>query len=149
MPTDDLSRRAVVRGATLTAVAGAAGFVVARRSDAAKATSATTAANAYGAPAAAQGSALVAVDRIPDGGGVVLESRHVVVTKDATGTVRGFSATCTHQGCTVSSVDNGAISCPCHGSRFDAATGAVVQGPATRALAAVPVVVRDGNVFAG
>lgn len=149
MPTDEPSRRSVMRGATLTVVAGAAGFVVARRSDAAKATSTTTAANAYGAPTAQQANALVTVDRIPDGGGVVLDGRHVVVTKDATGTVRGFSATCTHQGCTVSSVDNGAITCPCHGSRFDAATGAVLQGPATRALAAVPVVVRDGNVFPG
>jgi Rieske Fe-S protein len=46
-------------------------------------------------------------------------------------------------------VENGAISCPCHGSRFDAATGAAVQGPATRPLGEVAVVVRDGNVFTG
>jgi Rieske Fe-S protein len=147
--SEDLSRRSVLRGSALTVVAAGAGFVVARRSDAAKTRSSTTAANAYGAPVAQQGSLLTPLDRIPAGGGVVVESRRVVVTRGADGTVRGFSATCTHQGCSVTSVENGTISCPCHGSRFDAATGAAVRGPATRPLGEVAVVVRDGNVFTG
>jgi Rieske Fe-S protein len=44
-------------------------------------------------------------------------------------------------------VTDGAILCPCHGSRFDANTGAVVAGPARQPLAKVPVVVRDNAVF--
>ena len=63
--------------------------------------------------------------------------------------MRGFSSTCTHQGCTVSSVENGAIVCPCHGSRFDSRTGSPVQGPATQALRGVPVVIRGDTVFTG
>ncbi len=36
-------------------------------------------------------------------------------------------------------VANDKIMCPCHGSGFDTSTGAVVNGPATRALAAKSV----------
>ncbi|MDT7571255.1 MAG: hypothetical protein QOE05_1429 [Actinomycetota bacterium] len=143
--TDTPTRRSVLRGAVLTAVAGVAGFVVARRSDAAKDKPATAAANAYGGPAATLDNVLTPVDKVPVGGGIVLGN--VVVTRDAQGDVRGYSATCTHQGCKVSGVRNGRIECPCHGSAFNAGTGAVVQGPASRPLAPVPLVVRDGNVY--
>jgi Rieske Fe-S protein len=61
--------------------------------------------------------------------------------------VHGFSAVCTHQGCTVGSVSGGAIVCPCHGSQFNAQTGAVIAGPAPRPLPKVAVVVRNGNVY--
>jgi Rieske Fe-S protein len=87
---------------------------------------------------------LAPVDSVPIGGGRIIGG--VVLTRDAQGDVRGYSATCTHQGCKVDDVKNGRITCPCHGSAFDASTGAVVQGPATRPLPPVPVVVRDGNV---
>jgi Rieske Fe-S protein len=139
------TRRSVLRGFGLTFLAGAAGFVVARHSDAAKSTPTTSAANAYGAAPAAGGKLLTAVDKLPTGGGLILGS--VVLTRDAQGDVRGYSATCTHQGCKVSSVKNGTIQCPCHGSQFNASTGAVVQGPAKRSLTPVPVVVREGNVY--
>jgi Rieske Fe-S protein len=128
--------------------AGVAGYVVAKNSDAAGPKPATAAAN-YAGGGTAGGTRLAGVDEVPPGGGVILDGAGVVLTRDAGGTVRGFSAVCTHQGCTVSSVQNGTINCPCHGSRFDVRTGAPVAGPASRPLPAVPVAVRDGAVFTG
>src|SRR4051812_40299469 len=141
--TDSPTRRSVLRGSALSVVAGAAGFVAARRSDAAKARPSTAAANAYGG--APSTTLLAPADKVPTGGGLVLGG--VVLTRDAQGDIRGYSSTCTHQGCTVSGVSNGRIQCPCHGSAFNASTGAVVHGPATRPLAPVQVVVRDGKVY--
>lgn len=43
-------------------------------------------------------------------------------------TVVALDGTCTHQGCTVA-LKKAALICPCHGSVFQAATGAVVMGP--------------------
>ena len=48
---------------------------------------------------------------------------------------------CPHQGCTVGTVGADGIVCPCHGSTFDIATGAVVKGPATSGLDAKGVTV--------
>lgn len=94
---------------------------------------------------AAGGAVLAAVADVPDGGDLVLEDEDVVLTRSGD-TVHAFSATCTHQGCTVGDVRDGAIRCPCHGSAFDPATGAVVNGPAQDPLPRVEVVVQDGQV---
>jgi Rieske Fe-S protein len=139
------TRRSVLRGFGLAAVGAVAGFAVARRSDAAKPRPVTAAANAYGGTPESVDDVLAPVDSVPIGGGRIIGG--VVLTRDAQGDVRGYSATCTHQGCKVDDVKNGRITCPCHGSAFDASTGAVVQGPATRPLPPVPVVVREGNVY--
>ena len=149
MSLNDVSRRSVLRGGALAVAGGIAGFLVARRSDAADAKTAATAANGYGPASKSAGNALTTVSAVPAGGGVVLSKSGVVVTKDATGSIHAFSATCTHQGCTVSSVSNGTINCPCHGSRFNASTGAVVQGPATRPLPAVAVTVQGDQIVRG
>jgi Rieske Fe-S protein len=143
--TQTPTRRSVLCGFGIALVAGAGGFAIARRSDAAKAKPATTAANAYGDAPATTGNVLTAVNNIPTGGGLIVGG--IVLTRDPQDNVRGYSATCTHQGCKVSGVSNGRIHCPCHGSAFNASTGAVVQGPASRPLTPVPVVVRGGNVY--
>lgn len=145
--TATLSRRAVVRGSGVVALGAVFGFALARRSDAARGAGPSgAAANGYG-PAAApgDGEVLAAVADVPDGGGLVLAEQHVVLTRTGD-QVHAFSATCTHQGCTVDGVTDGRITCPCHGSAFDATTGMVVQGPATTALAPVAVTVADGDV---
>jgi Rieske Fe-S protein len=87
---------------------------------------------------------LAATADVPVGGGVI--GGGVVVTQPTEGEFRGFSSTCTHQGCTVASVTDGVISCPCHGSRFSAEDGSVENGPATAPLPEVAVSVESGNV---
>jgi Rieske Fe-S protein len=88
----------------------------------------------------------VALGDVPVGGGVVLGDQNVVVTQPVAGTVKAFSTVCTHAGCAVADVADGTINCPCHGSRFAIADGAVIGGPAPRPLPAVPVSLRDGQV---
>ncbi|BCJ31701.1 Rieske 2Fe-2S domain-containing protein [Actinocatenispora sera] len=43
-------------------------------------------------------------------------------------------------------VSDGAVTCPWHGSRFDLATGALRQGPATAAQPALDARIRDGRI---
>ena len=82
---------------------------------------------------------------MPAGGGWI--GNGVVVTRESGNTIHAFSSTCTHLGCAVNQVSGGKIFCPCHGSEFDAKTGAVVQGPATAPLPTVKVTVKGGEVF--
>ncbi|MDQ3764192.1 MAG: Rieske (2Fe-2S) protein [Actinomycetota bacterium] len=84
---------------------------------------------------ASAGQPLGSTGDIPVGGGAVFASQEVVVTQPEPGTFKAFSATCTHQGCTVNKVASGTIDCPCHGSKFAIADGSVVDGPASRPLA--------------
>ena len=72
---------------------------------------------------------------VPVGGGTVID-QSVVVTQPAKGEFKAFSAICTHQGCTVGSVTDGQIVCPCHGSHFSIKDGSPVSGPAPSPLAA-------------
>ena len=144
--TATLTRRAVVRGCGVVAVGAVVGFALARRSDAAQAVGPSgAAANGYGPTSGSGGERLAALADVPDGGGLVLGDEHVVLTRSGD-EVHAFSATCTHQGCTVDGVTDGRITCPCHGSAFDATTGKVVQGPATTGLAPVDVTVTDGEI---
>ena len=143
-----LTRQGLLRGAAVALVGVVGGYLAVRAGTAGASHGSSSAANAYGPTAPAGGRLLVAVDRVPVGGGVVLGKDRVVVTQPTADDVHAFSAVCTHQGCTVDTVADGTIDCPCHGSRFDASTGAVRRGPATRPLAPVAVVVRSGKVFA-
>jgi Rieske Fe-S protein len=157
MSGERVSRRSVIGGAVVTAAAGVAGYFVARNSSVARAKGGSNTSGYSGGGATSPtgstsptggGQFLVSLDQLPSQGGVVLAQREVVLTRDGGGAVHGFSAICTHLGCTVDSVQNGTITCPCHGSRFDADTGAVVRGPATRPLPAVSVAVRGNGVYA-
>lgn len=88
--------------------------------------------------------ALAGLADIPVGGGKVFAAEQVVVTQPTAGTIRAFSAKCTHQGCTVTSVENARIVCGCHNSSFDIADGSVKDGPADQPLPEVTVTV-DGE----
>ena len=89
---------------------------------------------------------LVAGAEVPVRGGVILADQELVVTQPEAGTYKAFSAICTHQQCTVGSVEDDVITCPCHGSRYSAEDGSVLNGPATRALAETAVTFDGTNV---
>ena len=140
------SRRAVIVGAGVAVVAGAAGvaWYTLLAPKPATSASAVPPAGTGGTP-----TELAAVTAIPENGGVILQDQKVVLTRETGDKVHCFTAVCTHQGCLVSAVAGGQITCPCHGSAYDAKTGAVVAGPAPAPLAAVPVSVVNGSVYTG
>lgn len=86
---------------------------------------------------------------IPVGGGVVVAEPPVVLTQPTVGEFKAFTSICPHQGCKVSEVSNNEIYCPCHGSKFSALDGSVIQGPATEGLAAAAVAVDGTKVSFG
>lgn len=103
------------------------------------------------AGSAASGGALVALADVPVGGAVAAKDASgapVVVAQPTAGTAVAFSAICTHMGCQVAPAGN-QLNCPCHGSQYDAATGAVLRGPAAKPLPPVAVHVANGQVVAG
>jgi nitrite reductase/ring-hydroxylating ferredoxin subunit len=99
-----------------------------------------------GSGAAAAPAALASTSDVPVGGGKILTDKKIVLTQPKSGEFHGFSAVCTHAGCTVGSVSGGTIDCPCHGSRFSITDGAVVNGPATSPLPPVSVKVQGTSI---
>ncbi|MFC8727603.1 Rieske (2Fe-2S) protein [Streptomyces bacillaris] len=94
----------------------------------------------------AGGAVLAKTADIPEGGGMVFAAQKVVVTQPRAGEFKAFSATCTHQGCAVKDVTDNVITCPCHNSTFDAATGSPTGGPATQPLPARQISVEGGAI---
>lgn len=77
---------------------------------------------------------------LPPGEGAVLrDGRHrIAVYRDGNGEISAFSARCPHLGCVVRwSPQEKSWDCPCHGSRFDAKTGAILNGPADAPLSSI------------
>lgn len=93
---------------------------------------------------------LTSLGEVPVGGTVVVNSPNgapVALVRPNADTVVAHSAICTHQGCSVVPSGRGpTLSCPCHGSVFDSATGAVQQGPADRPLPAIAVQIQGQSV---
>lgn len=74
---------------------------------------------------------------IPLGGmvPVELDGATVVIASIGDGHV-AFDDSCTHRACPLSEgvLADGSITCPCHRSRFDLATGQPLNGPATEPI---------------
>jgi Rieske Fe-S protein len=70
----------------------------------------------------------------------------IVIAQPTAGEFVAWSAICKHQGETVGSVEDNVIICPYHGSRYDAATGEVVGGPAPSGLDPVQIRVTNGLI---
>lgn len=99
------------------------------------------------APDAPAAKAIAKAADVPVGGGTVLKAEKLVVTQPTAGSFHCFSAVCPHQGCLVNAVENGAIVCPCHMSKFKDTDGAVTKGPATRPLEEKKITVAaDGSI---
>ncbi len=64
----------------------------------------------------------------------VNSGKTVIVVRLTASTYTAFAAQCTHQGTEIGLPSNSVMICPNHGSKFNANTGAVVQGPAAAAL---------------
>ncbi|MFF4276626.1 Rieske (2Fe-2S) protein [Streptomyces sp. NPDC001536] len=129
-PTSAPSRRTVV------AAVGAAGLAITL--------------NACGSDddgsSSASGSALAKTSEIPEGGGKIFKDAGVVVTQPAAGEFKAFSSKCTHQGCAVTGISNGVITCPCHKSEFSVTDGSVKQGPATQPLPEQKITVSGDSI---
>ncbi|ONI50798.1 Cytochrome b6-f complex iron-sulfur subunit [Streptomyces sp. IB2014 011-1] len=95
------------------------------------------------------GQQLAATGDIPVGGGTIFKEQKVVVTQPEEGEFKAFSAVCTHAQCLVSTVSDGTINCPCHGSKFSITDAAVEAGPATRPLPAEQITVEGGAIRLG
>ena len=91
------------------------------------------------------GGAVVKLADVPVGGAVVKEfaGAKFAIAQPTAGTVVAFSAICTHQGCEVAPQGK-ELKCPCHGSAFNAFTGAVLNGPASSPLKAGPTLKVSG-----
>jgi glycine/D-amino acid oxidase-like deaminating enzyme/nitrite reductase/ring-hydroxylating ferredoxin subunit len=77
------------------------------------------------------------VEEIALGEGAILRRglQRLAVYRSGDGALHSFSARCPHLGCAVRwSPQEKSWDCPCHGSRFDAVTGAVLNGPAQQPL---------------
>ncbi|MCE7010645.1 Rieske (2Fe-2S) protein [Kibdelosporangium philippinense] len=87
------------------------------------------------------GTPLAKLADVPVGGGTIVSGGpgKVLLVRPSENEVRGFDPVCPHAGVTVSAPSGGSITCPGHGSVFDAATGEMKKGPATTGLTAVAV----------
>jgi Rieske Fe-S protein len=138
-----LSRRVVVKSAGVAGLAAVlAGCETYGRASVAESDDSS---GKSGDPTAgATGATLASTGDIPVGGGKVFDAKNVVVTQPVSGEFVAFSAVCTHQGCSVATVRDGTINCPCHGSKFNIKDGSVAGGPAPQPLSKVSIAV-DGT----
>lgn len=142
-------RRTVLRATALgVAVAGVGVTAAACSSSNSQPQSSTaqTASAAGATGATGGGSPTVPTSQVPVDGGFIDSSAKVVVTQPSAGEYKAFTAVCTHAGCTVASVSNNVIQCPCHGSQYSAKDGSVIQGPATQPLASKTVSVSGSTI---
>jgi nitrite reductase/ring-hydroxylating ferredoxin subunit len=113
-----------------------------------KASGGTTApSSAAGGSSPAATTAIAKLTDIAVGSSISAKSggRPLLVARPTETTVVAFSAICTHQGCTVEAAGK-TFACPCHGSKYDAFTGAVLNGPAPAPLHPFAVAIKDGEV---
>ena len=101
--------------------------------------------------AEADPAALASVDDIPVGTAKAVKSadgKQLIISRISAKKLAAFSAICTHAGCPVKPAGQ-SLDCPCHGSKFDYATGEVTAGPANKPLPPFAVHVKGRSILAG
>jgi nitrite reductase/ring-hydroxylating ferredoxin subunit len=72
-----------------------------------------------------------------------------ILVRTSDGAYHAYGQKCTHLSCPVYySRDHQRLECPCHEGAFDVASGNVLYGPPPRALDAIEIEVRGGQVWA-
>ncbi|HZO91079.1 MAG TPA: Rieske 2Fe-2S domain-containing protein [Chthonomonadaceae bacterium] len=67
----------------------------------------------------------------------------------ASGEFVAYKQRCTHLSCPVHyAAQRNRLECPCHNGAFDAATGAVLQGPPPRPLPKITLRIANGKIYA-
>jgi thiosulfate dehydrogenase [quinone] large subunit len=145
--------RAVGGGATTASGPTLGGTGTTTTTTAAAGPTTTSAGTATTAAAPPAGKRLGAASEVPVGGSASFTDPASgdpgLVIQQTAGDFVAFDAVCPHAGCTVAySRAAKVIACPCHGSEFDATTGAVLQGPASRGLGVIKVAEgSDGDLY--
>ena len=138
----DVTRRVILRGAALGGVALPLLAACGSDTEAAK-QPATSDSTSTGSGA---GMDIATTADVPVGGGTIFADEKIVLTQPAEGEFKAFTAVCTHKGCTVTTVKDGTINCPCHGSKFSIEDGSVQDGPAPSPLPAKNVEVTGSSL---
>jgi thiosulfate dehydrogenase [quinone] large subunit len=162
---EEANRREVVLKGTVTAVAAAAGLILAgvvaglgrlaggvknnpgsaQLSPARSAPAPTATPSSSGAGGShPAGTAIGPAKDVPVGGAASFTDPRTgdpsIVIQATAGKFVAFDAVCPHAGCTVTYDQSSAvIACPCHGSQFNATTGAVEVGPAATGLTPITI----------
>ena len=141
-----LTRRALISAGSATVV-GAGVLALAACSSPAVSGSGSESGSVSQAPKIAAGTAVTKLSDIPVGGTKLAKIGDVtvVLAQPTAGNVVCFNAICPHQGCLVGAAAKD-YDCPCHGSKFNAETGAVLAGPAVTGLTAIKVTVSGDSV---
>ncbi|HKJ11591.1 MAG TPA: Rieske (2Fe-2S) protein [Ornithinimicrobium sp.] len=158
-----LARRVVLRAGSLVSLGGGVGVLAAcgsdDSSDNASEEGSSQAQGSSGEDSSqesTQGSesqqddgSSMSTDDVPVDGVTYDEATNTIYSQPGEGEFVAFDATCPHQGCSVSEFVDGELKCPCHGSRFDPATGEVLGGPATTGLQTKSVSVEGDDLVVG
>jgi 3-phenylpropionate/trans-cinnamate dioxygenase ferredoxin component len=92
-----------------------------------------------------------ALDDLPTIGAVQAEvnGKVVAIVRDSAGGIHAIDDTCSHANVSLSEgdVEDTAIECWLHGSRFDLRSGKPIGLPATTPIAVYPVKIDGGDVF--
>lgn len=155
-PSPITRRSLLVAGATAVGVAGAVTLAGCSSGGSHGTASSTTPGSGAtkgggGTPTGGSGGTpLAKVSDVPVGNAIsaTLDGKPILISQPTSGAIVAFTAICTHMGCTVAPAGK-EFHCPCHGSVYDASTGAVIHGPAPRALAKIPTHIVDGEVVSG
>ena len=147
--SSEISRRMMLRGATVGGVALPLLAACGGGDDGTSGTDSASGSDSSGASGSGGGGGggtTVSAADVPEGGGTIVKDAKLVVTQPSSGDFKAFSAVCTHQGCIVSKVEKGLITCECHGSQYSIEDGSVQAGPAPKPLPSMTATVEGDQI---